>query len=266
MEGIIFNIKKFAIHDGPGIRTSIFFKGCSLKCRWCHNPESINKNIEKYISTDKISDKIFKTEKNIGYKIGVKDLYKEILKEKIFMEESNGGVTLTGGEPLLQSHFAAQLLQFCKKDDIHTAIDTAGNVPYDNFKTILPYTDLFLYDIKFFNAVKHKKYTGANNKLILNNFINIIKTNKKIIVRIPLIPHINLNITEMKEIRDFLLPHKGNNFEKIELLPYHHTGQSKYTRFNIENKMKGINEPKINEITPIKELFESAGFIVKLNS
>ncbi len=265
MEGIIFNIKKFAIHDGPGIRTSVFFKGCSLKCRWCHNPESINPKIETYISTEKISNKVFKIKKEIGYKIEAEKLYKEIIKEKLFMEESNGGVTLTGGEPLLQAHFAAQFLQLCKKDDIHTVIDTAGNVPFENIKLILPYSDLFLYDIKFFDSEVHRKYTGVNNNLILNNFKRIVENKKKIIVRIPLIPFINMNIIAMKQIREFLIPLKGENFHEIELLPYHHTGNSKYSKFDIENKMEGVKEPDIKEIIPIKDFFKKAGFNVTIN-
>jgi pyruvate formate lyase activating enzyme len=264
VEGIIFDIKRFAIHDGPGIRTTIFFKGCSLNCQWCHNPESINSKPEYYYSDEKIGDKIFRTKKYTGKKVTSEYVISEILKEKIFMEQSNGGVTLSGGEPLLQPYFARDILKKCKEENIHTIIDTAGNFPIENFHKIMPFTDLFLYDIKFFNSTKHKKYTGANNDLILENFKLLIKNNKNVIVRIPLIPGINLNTKELKQICDFLIIYKASNFNEINILPYHNIGKSKYTRFNKKYQLQDIEEPDENEIELAKQIFINGGFYVNI--
>ena len=262
MEGIVFDIKRFAIHDGPGIRTTVFLKGCSLDCRWCHNPESISPKIEEYISEERIGEKIFKTKKLIGKKTTAEEVFNEIYKEKIFMEEGKGGVTLSGGEPLLQPDFVLSIFTLCKQAGIHTTIDTAANVPQSNFEKIISVTDLFLFDIKFISSDKHKEHTGADNKLILNNFKYLIQNGKQVIVRIPVIPDANMNKQELLKILNFLLPFKGDNFSEVHLLPYHHIGQSKYLRFNKNDRMKGTAEPDKSELLPFKKLFENSGFKV----
>jgi len=167
-EGIIFDIKRYAINDGPGIRTTVFLKGCPLNCWWCHNPEGINLNIEKLNINKKINTKINQKEK-IGYKINVKDLTNELLKDYIFYKESGGGVTFSGGEPLIQIDFLHSILLECKKNNIKTAIDTCGYSTIKKIDKIYDYVDLFLYDIKFIDEKQHLKYTGKSNEKILSN-------------------------------------------------------------------------------------------------
>lgn len=266
MEGIIFDIKRFAIHDGPGLRTTIFLKGCPLNCWWCHNPESINPEIETYTSVDRLGEQTFKTTKQIGRKATADEVFIEIKKEAIFMEEGNGGLTISGGEPLLQPEFTAELLKLCINAGIHTTIDTAGAVTFNKFRMVIPFTNLFLFDIKLINYDNHKKYIGADNRLILQNFKEVVKAGKKVIARIPIIPNVNLNKTELNMMLIFFLPLKGENFNEIHLLPYHHIGQSKYNRFNKHDRMNDIKEPKNDDLFIAIQIFEDAGFIVKIHS
>ncbi len=265
MKGIIFDIKRFAIHDGPGLRTTVFFKGCSLNCWWCHNPESINSNIEKYNAIEKLGSKEFTVTKTVGKITTLREVIAEILKEQVFMEEGGGGITLSGGEPLLQYKFVIDLLKLCKVNGIHTAIDTSGAVPYANFESVLPLTNLFLFDIKAITPAVHKKYIGADNKLILDNFKRLIKANKKVIVRIPLIPKVNLITDELNCMLNFFLPLKGNSFNEIHLLPFHNIGKAKYERFNRIWRMGNTKEPEFKELQSAIDLFKNAGFNVNLH-
>jgi len=266
MEATIFDIKKFAVHDGPGIRTTIFFKACSLDCWWCHNPESITPEIETYQSEQKLGDQIFTQTKNIGKKISPAGLWNEVKNDRIFWEQSDGGVTLSGGEPLLQADFATEFLRICTENNIHTTVDTAGNVPLKNIRSVLPYTEFFLYDIKFFSEDLHRKYTGASNQRILKNFEYLIEKQANIVVRIPLIPGINLEKKEMQKIANYLSNHKNKNFNRIELMPYHKTGIAKYTRFGKTNRMGDTAEPGKREIAPIQQIFTDYGFVVMPSS
>ena len=170
MTGYVFDIKKFAIHDGPGIRTTVFLKGCPLRCWWCHNPESI-----KQIKIDE-NNSCTASETSIVRKYSVNELLKIIQKDLIFYDESDGGVTFSGGEPLIQIDFLELILQKCKSEYIKTAIDTCGYVKTESFERIYKYTDLFLYDLKLFDDELHRKYTGVSNNLIKENleFLNSI--------------------------------------------------------------------------------------------
>ena len=262
MEATIFDIKKFAVHDGPGIRTTVFFKACSLDCWWCHNPESIRPEIETYQAEQKLGDTVFTRTKNIGRKVSPGGLWNEVKNDRVFWEQSGGGITLSGGEPLLQAEFAKEFLQICKQNQLHTTVDTAGNVPLKNIKAVLPYTDLFLYDIKFFSGDVHRKYTGASNKRILRNFEYLTENQVNIIVRIPLIPEINLYKDEMQKIAGYLSQHKNENFNRIELMPYHKTGIAKYKRFGKTNRMGDTPEPTTREIESIQQIFTDYGFVV----
>ena len=197
--------------------------------------------------------------------VSADEVFQEITKEMVFMEEGKGGVTLSGGEPLMQPEFAKSILKLCKDAGIHTTIDTAGAVAFKHFTAILPFTDLFLYDIKLMDTKSHNKYTGISNQLILKNFKELVKKGKKVIARIPVIPTVNLNEQELKMMLDFFLPLKGENFNEIHLLPYHHIGQSKYSRFNKTDKMKGILEPEKKDLIPYGKMFEKAGFKVEIH-
>ena len=259
--GIIFDIKKFAIHDGPGIRTTIFFKGCPLTCWWCHNPESQNFKPEKFINP-KIGDKDSENFEIIGKNISVSDVFKEIEKEIIFYDESKGGVTFSGGEPLGQPEFLLSLLKLCKNNGINTVLDTTGYTTDDILKQIQDYVDLFLYDLKFIDNAKHEKYTGIPNQQILKNLNQLSNNGSKIIIRIPIIPGINDDNDEINKMCDFI---SGlNNIQGIDLLPFHKIGKNKYIKLNLPYKMKNFNEPSDELMEKIKLKFDTINIPVKI--
>lgn len=262
---IIFDIQRGSFADGPGIRTTVFFKGCNLKCIWCHNPESQKpepqvlynrsrctgcgrcKNISAY---DKNFICLNNAKSVCGKAFNTDEIFREILKDRNYYENSSGGVTFSGGECMLQIDFLEELLIKCKSGNIHTAVDTAGNVPWKSFERILPYTDLFLYDIKLIEPEKHLKYTGSENGLIINNLKKLFKCGANIQIRIPVIPGINDSVTEAKKIRDFLKDYMPS---KIELLPYHKTGEHKYTELSITPP--AFDVPDKNTLTELKKIF-----------
>ncbi len=289
MIGTIFDIQKFSTHDGPGIRTTIFFKGCSLECQWCHNPESISKKHEIQIFPHKCigcmncikvcdqlahtllnNEKLYnrnlcitceKCAKNCyadaivvaGSDITVKEIMDKIKEDESYIKNSKGGITLSGGEPLLQSKFAKEILVQCKEGGFHTAIDTAGNIPFNNFLDVIEHTDLFLYDIKMIDDILHKKHTGVSNKLILENLVKLNKIHKNIYIRIPVIPTINADEQSMYDIAQFIKPLK--NIKKIELLPYHHLGISKYESLSIEYLLSNISSPSDELMSILRKIF-----------
>lgn len=226
MYGLIFSIEEFSIHDGPGIRTTIFLKGCPLHCTWCHNPEGISplpqvmnkKNGEKAISGNKISSD---------------ELAKLILKNKDIYQLNAGGVTFTGGEPLLQSSFIAEVLHKIKPH-IHTAIETSGYSKPEVFERIIPMFDLVLMDIKHTDPGIHKKYTGVDNKIIMHNLKFLCKSETEFIIRIPLIP--GVNDTEENMYNTMLLIKDAEKLRRVELLPYHRTAGAKYQMIGQEYK------------------------------
>ncbi len=261
----IFDIQRNSFVDGPGIRTTVFFKGCNLRCRWCHNPESRNFEKEilfyqnkctgcgrcKEITADNIDFICFSDAKEIcGKEYTVDEVFGEIIKDKTFYETSGGGVTFSGGECMLQIDFLTEILKKCKDTGIHTAIDTAGHISWESFEKILPYTDLFLYDIKTMDEKKHKEYTGVTNRLILENIKNLLKTGADIWVRVPVIPGFNDNEEEMRSIRSFF--EKNGYPKKIELLPYHAMGEHKYTALGEEVHHFAVpNKEKIDELNAV---------------
>ncbi len=263
MKAVIFNIKRFAVHDGPGVRTTIFFKGCPLNCKWCHNPESKNIDIEKTDKYYKIRDiETIKT-KQIGKFYQVKELVNEVKKDIVIMEESAGGVTFSGGEPLMQFDFLKEILIQMKETGLHTAVDTSGYVSEKKINEIIPYTDLFLYDLKHYNNEKHIENTGVSLLPILKNLKYILNLKKNVWIRIPIIPEIN---NSEEDIYGFIktldkLPEKP---EQINLLPYHNIADNKFKRLKIENKMKNIPGLDKKTIIPFKLMLEQAGFKVKI--
>ena len=237
MQGIIFDIKRYAVHDGPGIRTTIFMKGCPLNCWWCHNPESISKHIESAKKINTVDGKEFETDVNIGRKISVSEVMKEIEKDSIFHQESGGGVTFSGGEPFLQAAFLHELLTSCKEKGIHTTVDTCGFVKSDTLIKMMNNIDLFLFDIKHLDNEKHIKYTEVSNKLILENLNILMEAKQNIIIRIPVIPNVNNDERYMEELEDYIAS-LGNQINEVNFLPYHNIASGKYERFGKENKMK----------------------------
>jgi pyruvate formate lyase activating enzyme len=250
-EGIIFDIKKYAINDGPGIRTTIFLKGCPLNCFWCHNPEGINKKIEKFTNN-----------KIIGYKIKIKDLMIEILKDQIFYNESGGGVTFSGGEPLLQIDFLNSILIECKKNNINTVLDTCGYTSINKLNKIYNKVDLFLFDLKFINEKKHKKYTGKSNKNIIKNLIYLTNKGKKVKIRIPLIPNITDTTENLYSIREFI--DKLKNIKEITLLPYNKYAEIKIQKFNYNQNIIKLSIQSNKKLRNIKKIFKSKKYHIDI--
>lgn len=266
MKAAIFDIQRTSFVDGPGIRTTVFFKGCNLRCRWCHNPESQNSIKEILFYKNKcagcgrckdltVNDEAFSCYKDAkeicGKEYTVDEVLKEVLKDRAFYEISGGGVTFSGGECMLQIDFLEEILKECKRNGIHTAVDTAGHVLYDRFERILPYTDLFLYDVKCFDSEKHSKYTGVGNELILENLKKLLATDKPVWVRIPIIGTLNDTIEEMQKIKEYLF--SCGNPKKIDLLPYHAMGEHKYIALGKETPR--FSAPSKEKIRQLKNIF-----------
>lgn len=264
MNGLIFNIKRFAIHDGPGIRVTFFMKGCPLACWWCHNPEGIFPDVENVARVDRIGEKEFHVEEVVGQSYSLDDLKKVVQKEIIFIEESGGGITFSGGEPLMQSNFVLGALKMFKEMKIHTCIDTSGQADSTIIDSVIPLTDLFLFDIKHLDEEAHKKYTGVSNSLILSNYTRIIARGKDVIIRIPLIPGINDDNNHLDMLRDYLVLSGKNSIRRIDLLPYHKIGHAKYRRFGLDYKMDGFDQPSEKRMNELKMFFEEPGFKVKI--
>lgn len=275
-KAIFFDIQRNSFVDGPGIRTTVFFKGCNLKCAWCHNPESQSAKPQMMFYKDKCTG-CGKCKSVCPYHLEqcelcgkctlycpvdarmvcgkehtVDEVLKEVLRDKAFYDNSGGGVTFSGGECMLQIDFLAEILRKCKENGIHTAVDTAGHILFENFEKILPYTDLFLYDIKIFDSQKHKQYVGVSNELILENLKKLFERKAKLWIRIPIIPDVNDSIEEIQKIKDFLKT--IGTAEKIELLPYHAMGENKYRAIGKEPQI--FKTPDTENMKRLKEILD----------
>jgi len=262
-KGIIFDIKRFALHDGPGIRTTIFMKGCAASCWWCHNPESQSEGVEKAIRRNVFDGCIFEEEENIGKKITIAEVMAEITKDLIFYNESGGGVTFSGGEPLVQADFLNEVLRCCLKQGIHTTLDTTGYAVQNIFESIMHKVDLFLYDLKFVDESLHQKYTGVSNENILNNLHLLVRNKKSIIIRFPVIPGITDSKSNIETLLSYIAEIK-KNLLGIDLLPYHKIAGHKYAKLQKENLMSGTREPSKASLEKMKDIFEKTGLPVKI--
>ena len=275
MKAAIFDIERSSFVDGPGIRTTVFFKGCNLRCAWCHNPESQKFHPQmifyqnKCTGCGKCKEKCpnnlescelcgkctlycpHDAREICGKEYTVDEIIRVILRDKDFYEKSGGGVTFSGGECMLQIEFLKEILKACKENGIHTAVDTAGNVAFEKFEEIIPYTDLFLYDVKCYNSEKHKHYTGVSNELILSNLGRLLEIGKSVWVRIPIIPTVNDTEEEMRDIKAFLNTHRAP--QKIELLPYHRMGEHKYAALGKD--LHTFSVPSEEKMSQLKKIF-----------
>ena len=261
MEGLIFDIKHYALHDGPGIRQTVFFKGCPLSCWWCHNPESQQPEVETYTRVKSLDNQTFRREETIGYSIGTDDLMQTIQSDTLFYDESGGGVTFSGGEPLMQPEFLREIASRCKDACIHTALDTSGYAPQKILLGILPFIDLILYDIKIMDDALHQKYTGVSNRPILENLEMLNESGKEVRLRFPVIPGITDTEKNLREIQNYLAPF--HHIKHIDLLSYHDISRGKYDRFGKNDKM-GSQKLKKGSIGQIQKNFESLGFRVQV--
>lgn len=291
IKGYIFDIKKYALHDGPGIRTTVFFKGCPLRCLWCHNPEGQNagreimlrpgrclegcarcidicplKAISKSGSFPVINASLCNccglcaeacpTEalEIIGREVTPAEVIDEVMKDFVFYQQSGGGVTFSGGEPLMQPEFLQELLRLAKKYNLHTVVDTSGYARFELFLRILPLVDLFLYDLKIIDGARHRRFTGKDNQLILENLKKLVALTDNVIIRIPIIPSINDDEKSLKEMIEFIA--SLGRIKAIELLPYHTLGKDKYGRLGRDYQLVDLKKPSSEEMNRIADYFK----------
>ena len=252
MHAYIFNIQRFSIHDGPGIRTTVFFQGCPLQCVWCHNAEGIPQFLETSES-DSIPAGI--------KKYGIDELMEEVLKEKVFYDESGGGVTFSGGDPLMQTGFLLEMLTKLRELQIHTAVDTSGYAPADIFKEVVDLTDLVLFDMKIVDGKKHNLYIGTDNSLIHTNLNYLCKNKIPFRIRIPLVNEMTADDENLESIA-LMLKDKGDI--DIDLLSYHALGQGKHHKAGLKSSNTKLTAPDKARIEEIRNLFESFGFKVNI--
>ena len=297
-QGIVFNIQRFTIHDGPGLRTELFLKGCPLRCRWCSNPESwlpqiqlgvyktkcIGKNkcgacldvcpvpdtLQFYrgklvgIDRDKCttcmacydecpSDAI----KQWGKAMSVEECMKEIRRDVGYYERSGGGVTVSGGEPLIQADFVAELFKACKAEGIQTCLESTFHVPWSEVEKVLPYTDIVISDIKHMDSAIHKQYTGVGNERVLENLKKLTEEDRELILRIPVIPNVNDDMDNIAATADFILNELCGKIRTLQLLSFMRLGEEKYTSLGLPYEMKDV---KMNRRSFQKHVSELADY------
>ncbi len=296
LKGCIFDIKKYSIHDGPGIRTTVFFKGCSLACQWCHNPESQSTDLERIFHANRCircgacleicavgaisqNGQSLRTDSSkcilcgscaetchaearemVGRSVSVAEVMTVIQQDVIFYDESGGGVTISGGEPLMQPDFLLALLQASQKAQIHTVLDTCGYAPWDRLDTIRDHVDLFLYDLKLMDEELHRQFTGVSNQTILRNVQRLSQLGHDIILRVPVIPGITDGDDNIDRLAEFAsgLPHLLG----IELLPYHSIASDKYQRLGRDYALVAILPPSSEDLTRAAATLAGAGLRV----
>ena len=283
--GTIFDIKRYAIHDGPGIRTTVFLKGCPLSCWWCHNPESLASALQGVYRRDRCiacaecvdacpQGALSLTAQGIvtdpsrcrhcltcadvcpaearefsGRTENVEHLMEVIRKDIPFYDQSRGGVTFSGGEPLLQAAFLLALLHRCGRCGIHRAVDTTGHADTDTLLAVAEHTDLFLFDLKLMDPEKHRKYTNVSNQIILRNLERLVGQGANVTIRIPLLPGINDDHENIDRTGSFLsaLPGVG----KVDILPYHHSSQNKYRKLGLVYRAAGVEAPTTQQLADV---------------
>ncbi|MBO4511597.1 MAG: glycyl-radical enzyme activating protein [Victivallales bacterium] len=287
------DIKRFAVHDGPGIRTTLFLKGCTLRCIWCHNPESRELRPElafremkcalcgecaKVCSCHKIENGkhifdrkdckgcgkcenacLFGALELYGKQISVEEAANVLLEDRNFYGE-DGGITISGGEPLQHSKFCAELFAAMKKEGIHCACDTCGNVPWSAFEDVLPFCDMFLYDVKCADTEQHRRLTGSGNELVMENLERLSRTGKEIEIRMVMVPHHNMNAEYIRETGAFLS--KLGNISAVRLLSYHSMARSKFRAIGHPDTMPDVPPPTATELEEVRQNLEAFGLKV----
>jgi pyruvate formate lyase activating enzyme len=291
--GTIFDIRKYSIHDGPGIRTAVFFKGCLLECRWCHNPEGRSykpelifrqnrcilcddclgvcpnqaiTRMEDAIRIDRTRCKVSgacaevcaaEALQVVGRAMNVHQVMSEIESDLVFFEQSAGGVTFTGGEPLAQPLFLEELLSVCRLGGISTAVDTSGYTPWHSLDKVRTLVDLFLFDLKLMDDTRHRQWTGVSNEMILSNLQKLSGLGHNIIIRIPLIPGINDDEENLQQTGAFLASFP--RIPLVELLPYHNIAEGKYTGLGMEYALPEVHSPTPERMEEIVSILRGYG-------
>ena len=296
--GVVFDIQRFSLHDGPGIRTTVFFKGCPLNCQWCHNPESQAVGLEimfhagrcircgacevacthgaifrngNSMSTDEekctlcgacVESCYAEARQTVGQKMTVAQVMAEIERDVVFYDESGGGATLSGGEPLLQPDFLLTLLQACKEREIHTVLDTCGFASWETLDGIRGLVDLFLYDIKLMDDTRHQEFTSMPNDLILNNLQRLSAQGHNVILRLPIIPGLNDDEENIRQTGEFATASPG--LSRVDILPYHHTATDKYKRLKRDYELSQIRPPSNARMAEIAKILGGFGLEVRI--
>ncbi len=297
--GIIFNVERYCLHDGPGVRTVVFLKGCPLRCFWCQNPEGLSRKREiQFIVRNCIMCRtcagvcpvnahqfvedrhIFLRERCIecgrcvefcpagalqytGREVSAEEVVREVLQDRAYYDLSKGGVTLSGGEPLMQPEFSKAILMRCKAAGIHAAVETSLYTPWRNIEMILPYVDLIMFDIKHIDGSVHKRVTGVSNELILENARKLLfEVAIPLIVRTPIVPTVNDSSEVVIKIAEFI--RGSSNLEYYELLPFHKLGQSKYQNLGLEYPAKDLERPSKEKMLELAEAAKSVGVKVRV--
>jgi pyruvate formate lyase activating enzyme len=290
--GLIFDLRRFSIHDGPGIRTTVFLKGCPLDCWWCHNPESRSPEREPFFRAqrcircgacaDTCPEGALTREdpglcracgtcaeacyagarEMVGREMSVAEVLEEVLKDRAFYEESRGGVSASGGEPLMQAEFLLELLKACKREGLHTALDTNGYAPWEKIEPLLPQVDLFLYDLKLMDEERHRQFTGASNQLILENLGRLSGRGASLHLRIPVIPEVNDD--EENLLATAALARSLPGVKRVDLLPYHQAALAKYENLGQSYRLTGTRPPAEERMLELARMFLDSGLSVHL--
>ena len=257
---VIFDVQRASTHDGPGLRTTVFFKGCNLRCLWCHNPESWCAEPQMQFIKDRctgcgLCDEgcLFGARTLVGRGMCAREVVDKVSIDAPFYASSGGGVTFSGGEPMLRAEFLADVLERCRDLGIHTAVDTAGDVPWALFEAVMPLVNLFLFDIKCDDEALHMKVTGVRNGRIKENLLRLIAAGKSVTVRVPVIPGINDSGSELLAMAAFL---REAHPEKVELLPYHKLGARKYEMLGMEDQTAHISPLSDAELAHIRRAYQ----------
>jgi pyruvate formate lyase activating enzyme len=293
-KAVIFDIQRYSVHDGPGIRTVVFFKGCPLRCRWCQNPESLQRvaeigfllercigcrNCEEACSEAAILSGTKRIDRarctvcgacvdtchaealrRVGEEWGRDELMGEVSKDRPFYEDSGGGVTLSGGEPLLQIDFVEEFCSGCQEEGLSVAVETCGAVPFDSFRRILPFVELIFYDVKAIDPSLHKAWTGSNNEMILSNLERLRGSGIPVVPRVPIVP----GHTALPSNLDQIAAHLEGRFEEVHLLPYHRWGESKRDLIDSPRPALHVDPPTEEEMGVIGKIFEESGILVRV--
>jgi pyruvate formate lyase activating enzyme len=284
--GLVFNVQRFSLHDGPGLRSTVFMKGCPLNCAWCHNPESQSpqqefiRMIQHCMRCERCSEEELASAvvtgrtvedvelcptgalQAVGELREPDELVKTLLSDRIFFDESGGGVTFSGGEPLMQAAFVIECLRLLRAEGVHTALDTSGFARWQDLRDAAAHTNLILFDLKLMDEARHKAATGVSNQLILKNLMALTTIHTNIWIRVPVIPEMNDDAANLDATAAFLQSLPG--IRHVDLLPYHPTGEAKFARVGMDYALHGTVPPSPTRLETLASHFRARGLTTNI--